>query len=436
MTETLITELARLKGLRVISRQSTSIFKGVKQPLSEIARRLDVDLILEGSVLHAGDRVRIAAQLLRAEPEAHVWADAFDGSSKDVLGIQYEIACAIAREVGGLFGNRPAPPADHARAVDPRAYDEFLRGVVRFPYTTLATFDEVVGHFERAAALDAGFAEAHAWIAFAWMNAVYVGARSLKEARDRALPAVEHALAAAPHLGSIHAIHATALMAFARDWDSAASAWTRAEDLGGGDARSYAPYWLFLTSMGRFEEALARVHEGVRINPLGPPEQFALGWVHFRTQNYEKAVGQLTWTLSQWPEYPWTASFLAASQLFGGWPARAIETCRKALAFPNIPTSLALLAATLGRAGEVEQARQIVEQIEHINDTAYLDPCPLAVAYAGLGEDTLALSALERLLEEGSIQSWSLPIEVFFDPLRSHPRFRRIIDALRLPTVR
>ena len=435
MTETLITELARLKGLRVISRQSTSSFKGMKRPLSEIVRRLDVDLVLEGSVLHAGDRVRIAAQLLRAEPETHVWADAFDGPSKDVLGLQREVARAIAREVGGLFGHRPAAPADYAHPVDPQAYDEFLRGVVRFPYTTAATFDEVVGYFERAGELDEAFAEAHAWIAFAWMNAAYAGARSLKQAREHALPAVERALGLAPSLGSIHAIHATALMSFVRDWAAVASAWAKAQELGGGDVRSYAAYLLFQTGMGRFDEALAFGQKGVSINPLGPPEQFSVGYVHFRARHYEMAVEQLTWTLVQWPEYPWTASFLAASQLFGGWPTKAIETCRKALASPNIPTSLAFLAATLGRAGEIEEARRIVKQLEDIDATAYLDPCPLAVAYAGLGEDAQALSALERLVEEGSIQSWSLPIEIFFDPLRSHSRFRRVIKALRLPTL-
>jgi tetratricopeptide (TPR) repeat protein len=318
--------------------------------------------------------------------------------------------------------------------VDRAAYDEFLRGIVRFPYTTPATFDEVVGYFERAAQLDERFAGAHAWIAFAWMNAVYAGARPLGQARARALPAIRRALAEGPELGSVRAVHATALFALERDWSAAEAAWAEAETLRGGDTYAYAAHVLFLAGMGRFEEALARAREGVGINPLGAPEQYLVGWVHFRARRYDEAAKQLGWTRAQWPDYPWTAGSLAASQLFGGRPAAAIETCRDALTTPNIPTCLAYIVATLGRAGAVAEARSAMEQLEDIDRTSYLDPYPLAVAYAGVGETEMALDTLERVVEEGSIQSWSVAIEVFFDPLRRQRRFRRVLAALQLPS--
>ena len=315
------------------------------------------------------------------------------------------------------------------------AYDEFLRGVVAFPDTTPNAFDDVLRYFERAVEIDPDFAEAHAWIAFQWANGAYTGARPLPEARERALPAIERALRLAPELGSIHAVHATVLMAFVRDWPSVDASFAKAIELGGGDMRSYAAYPLFVTGMGRFDQALALAKEAIRLNPNGGPHQFLLGWVQYRSRRYEEAIEQLGWTLAHWPTFPWTGAFIAASQLFAGWPSRAVETCRRTLTGARIPTATAIVAATLARAGAATEARAQIDALREIDHSAFVDPYLLAVAHAGAGDLDATFDALDRVVEQGSAHSWCIPVEVFLDPIRSDRRFRRIVERLALPTL-
>ena len=326
------------------------------------------------------------------------------------------------------LGTRPSHVASEA-------YDEFLRGVVAFPETTPNAFDDVLSHFERAADIDPDFAEAHGWIAFQWANGAYTGARPLPEAREHALPAIARALRLGPELGSIHAIHATVLMAFVRDWPLVDATFATALELGGGDMRSYAAYPLFVTGMGRFGQALTIAKEGVRLNPNGGPHQFLLGWVQYRARRYEEAIEQLSWTMAHWPTFPWTGALLAASQLFAGWPSRAVETCRLTLTGAPIPTAAAIMAATLARAGAAAEARAQIDALREIALSTFVDPYLLAVAHAGAGDLDATFDALERVVEQGSAHSWCIPVEVFFDPIRSDPRFRRIVEELALPTL-
>lgn len=435
MTEAVIGQLAKLDGVRVISRQSVIGFKDSKRPLREIADRLDVDALVEGSVLRAGDRVRVSAQLLRADPEEHLWADAYDRELHDLLGLQRDLAAAIAREIGAqiaIGGDRGS-----SRSVDAAAYDEFLRGIVRFPGTSSdATFEEVLGYFDRAVEQDPQFAEAHGWIAFSWCNAAYVGVCSFQEAWSGALPPARRAVELAPDLGSVHAFHGMVLQCFERDWEAADRAYAEARRLGGGDARGYTPHVLFLVGMGRFEEGIARAEEQARLDPLGPPSHAVRGWALHKARRFEEAVEQLEWTFASWPGYLWTAPFLAASHLFAGNAAGAAEACRKGLdAVPHVPPVLAYFAATLARAGGRGEAEQILTSLEKLDSNSYVDPYNLALVYAGLGDREAALARLAQLLSEGSVQSWAIPTEPFFDPLRDDPRFVEILDRLCLPKL-
>lgn len=436
MTETLIGALARSTDVPVISRQSVVGFKDSRLSLGEIARRLGADLVLEGAVLRGGDHVRISTQLLQVDPEEHLWADAFDGNLDELVALHDQVAWAVAKQVGGHASSALPAKKGSARAVGFAAYDEFLKGVVAFPYITPDTFHATLANFERATELDPGFAEAHAWIAFLWCNAAYVGLASFDEARTRAIPAVERALDIEPELGALHAIHATVLLSFIGDWSAVDDAFGRAERLGGGDSRSWGAHGLFLTGMGRFDEALTVAEKHIRLDPVGAPFNYLRGWILFRARRYGEALEQLEWVRRTWPAYVWTSAFLAACELFAGWPARAVDTCREAVAAsPRVPTVLAYVAATLGRAGEPEEAKPVIEGLETMRRQTYVDPFPMAVARAGLGEHGRALDELERVLRQGSTQSWSVMIEAFFDPLKHEPRFEAVRRELGLPDL-
>lgn len=435
MTEMLITELARSPALRVISRQSTTTFKRSALRLADIARRLDVELLIEGSVLRAGNRVRVAAQLVRAEPEEHLWADAFDGDLGDLLVLQQTIARGIAEAIGEALAPVPRYSVAAPQSVDPGAIDAFLRGIVRLPQMNPANWLEIIACFERATSIDENFAEAWSFLALARTFPVYLGLCSRDEAAAPALAASERAIALMPRLGSVHALRATVLQSFTCDWPAVRASLARAAELGGGDVRAYAVNVTFITSIGDFEEGIRRAEEVVRYDPLGSPVHFNLGWVLCRARRYTRAIEQLEWTISQWPYYTWAFPFLAVSQLFAGRVDEAIATCRRTLASPVDNTSLAYLAATLGRAGARDDAGEAIRRLEEIDRTAWLDPYPLAVAYAGVGDESAMMAALDRIVKEGSAQAWVLPVEVFFDPYRDDPRFEQVVASLDLPHV-
>ena len=436
MTETLIGALARWTDLPVISRQSVVGFKGSRLSLGEIANRLGTDLLLEGAVLRGGNQVRISTQLVQVEPEEHLWAGTFDGDVDDLVALQDQVAQAVARQVDARASSPGPDRTGSARSVGFAAYDQFLRGLVAFPYITPETFHDTLGNFERAAELEPGFAEANAWIAFLWCNAAYVGLTSLDDARPRAVSAVERALELEPQLGSVHAIHATVLMTFDRDWEATERAFRRADRFGGGDSRSWGAHGLFLTGMGRFEEALTVVEGRIRLDPAGAPFNFLKGWILFRARRYDEALEQLDWVRRTWPDYIWTPAFLAACELFAGRPGDAVDRCRAAVsASPGVPTVVAYLVATLARAGEPEEARTVLEGLEALRKDTYVDPFPMAVARAGVGDQARALDELERVVCEGSAQSWSVAIEPFFEPLRDHPRFEAVRRGLGVPDL-
>lgn len=172
-----------------------------------------------------------------------------------------------------------------------------------------------------------------------------------------------------------------------------------------------------------------------RKDPLGPAS-WLMGHSLHKAHRFEEAVESLELALRAWPDFPFTLPFLAASHLFYGEEQEAIETARKALdVTPDAPLVLAYVAATLGRAGQEDEAREVMSHLDGLPPNVYLDPYNRAIAHAGLDEHGRALDELERLVEEGSPQSWAIPPEPFFDPLRAEPRFDAVLEELDLPRL-
>jgi TolB-like protein/Flp pilus assembly protein TadD len=433
MTEALITRLANLRSLRVISRQSVLGYKSSKVTLQRIGRELGVDAVVEGSVLVAGDHVRITAQLVRVEPEEHLWADAYDGTRSDLLTLQSEVARAIAEEVRGRLtleeSNRLAP----GRAVHPAAYDEFMRGVATVPWLDLSN-RQAIAHFERAAELDPLFAEPRAWLATADLSISLFGRTVMPEARAHAIENIRRAELLDPTLGAVHSIRGGIAMVFEQNWEAADAAFARADGLGGGEPRSYSWEILYRIGRGQFAEGIAKADEFARIDPVGPPAQAIRGWALHKAHRFDEAIDQLSWASEMWPQYPMNYMFLAASLVFVGRKAEAAQACvRGQRVAPGGPTTLAYYAATLARAGRMAEACEIVDELERTRTR--IDPFCLAVAWAGLGNVERTLDSLERIVEEGSAQAWIVAPEPFFDLIRGDPRFDSILDRLGLPRL-
>lgn len=434
LTEALIGELARTTSLRVISRQSVVGFRGSDRPLSEIGMALGVDAFVEGSVLRVKDRVRLSLQLVRARPEEHLWAEAFERDLSDVLALYREVARAVAKQVEETLASSEEP---HTRKMKPAAYDAFVRGVALLTRGRGDDYAPALEHLRAAVDRDPEFGEPLAWIALAYANMTVGGLLSPDEARGPMRDAARRALALDEDLGPAHLAHAVALQLFDRDWEGAREAYRRASTARGGTAHEPWKSWLvfFLVGQAQFEDGLALALEECRRDPIGPTS-WLMGWALHKARRFEESIERLEWTLRAWPEYPWSRPFLAGSYLFAGHEEEAARTVRKAVgAAPDLQLFLGYGAAVLARAGHDDEARQLTCRLEQMRREAYVDPFNLAVSYAGLGDEDRALEELEALVEQGSAHSWIVAPEPFFDPLRPDPRFEAVLERLDLPEL-
>jgi tetratricopeptide (TPR) repeat protein len=235
-------------------------------------------------------------------------------------------------------------------------------------------------------------------------------------------------------LGAVHTIRGGVSMVFEQDCDAAAAAFERADSLGGGDPRSYTWPIMYLIGRGRFAEGIAKAEEFARIDPVGPPAQALRGWALHKARRFDEAIDQLSWASGIWPGYVMNYPFLAASLVFVGRQAEAIEACEHGLRdAPGGPTTLAYYAATLARAGKQAEAAAIVDELERTHTR--IDPFCLAIAWAGVGDVERAFDSLECMVTEGSAQTWIIAPEPFFDVIRGDPRFDSVLDRLRQPRL-
>ena len=313
MTEMLITELSGIRALRVVSRQSVRAFKGSDRPLRDVTDLLGVDAVLEGSVLRAGDRIRVVVQLVRVEPEEHVWADAYDRDVGDVFAMYSEISRAVSGEVATKLTDeeqRGFVNLAH-RSVHPVAYDRFLRGVALFGQSQ---FEQALEQYGRAIELEPDFAEAHAWTAATLGRIALVAGPQLAEPMRRE---VELALERGPDLQWAHAVLGSWLMLFKYDWQAADAAFQRAQKAKRRDPRAHPEYGLFLVGQCRFDEAMALAHEWLDLDP-GPAAHDGIGWIQLKRRQFEESTERLEFVIDHWPRFSWTPIWLACNYAFLG----------------------------------------------------------------------------------------------------------------------
>lgn len=437
LTEAFIGELAQIDSLRVISRQSVLRFRDSEDPLDEIADALGVDAVIEGSVLRVEDRVRLSLQLIQVEPETHLWAEAFERDLADVLALQREVARSVAERVEGALAEGPGDKMTLPARIEPAAFDEFLLGAAPLVDGRVEEYPKAIEHLQKAVELDPTFGEPLAWITLAYANMTAGGFLSPDDAREPMVEAAHRALEIDDELGPAHLAHALTLQFFERDWEGAREAYRRASVERA--ATVFEPWkgWLilFLAGQGRFEEALSRARDEYQKDPLGPTS-WIMGYSLHKARRFEDAIERFEVTLQTWPAFPFTMPFLAASYAFADRKEEAIRAARRSLEIaPDNQLFMAYSAATLARSGEADDARELSTRLRDRRSEGYVDPYNLALAAAGLGDTNEALDELDRLVEEGSTQSWAIPAEPFFDPLRSDPRFNAVLDRLDLPRL-
>ncbi len=432
MTDELTADLATISQLRVISRGSTMQFKGRQRPPTpEIARKLNVDAIVEGSVLRAGDKVRITAQLIDARSDRHLWAKSFERSSRDVLALQDELASAIAREIHVQL--TPAEQSRLARAasVNPEAYDAYLKGRYYFNRPSDENLKKAITLFEEAVALDPRFAPAHSGLSDAYLWAGYnEGFLTASEARPKAKAAAEKAIQLDDESAEGHASLATFKLFYEYDWAGSEREYRRAFALNPNYAFAHDQFGLGLAFQGRFEEAVAEGRRAAELDPLSPQvpldNSIALAW----QGRYQEAREQTRRAADLDPTFffpPWEDGWI---DLQAGKVKEAIPQFQKAKAMESPAFVSAWLAYAYGASGDRARALAELEELKKLSLRGSVTAFNSALVSLGSGDHARAVSYLEQAYASDTQWLGWLKNDRIFDPLRSEPRFVALMKKL------
>jgi serine/threonine-protein kinase len=415
MTEAMVTALGRIRALRVISYRSVMPYKGVKKPLPDIARELNVDAVVEGSVLRAGERVRITAHLVAVAPERHLWTDSYDREVGDVLGLSREVARAISREIQVTLTAGDEARLAATPPVDPEVQEAYLRGRYFFNQYTEEGTRKSLEYFQRALGKDPRFARAHAGMAD-----YYVRQRDPSKAKAAALRALE----LDETLSEAHG--ALAEIAIHRDWDweTAGRELERALELNPGDPQAHLRSAKLLYVEGRVDEAIEEGKKALALDPLALVYSDMLASAYAAAGRCDEAIELCRRTLEMNPHRYLTHEWLGNAYLLKGAYAEAIAELESAVALSG-GHPCAHLARAYALAGRTDEARRLLGRLS--------SRAQIASVQTALGEKEAALASLEEALDTRDYAVVWLKTDPTFDSLRSEPRFQALLRRLNLP---
>jgi TolB-like protein/DNA-binding winged helix-turn-helix (wHTH) protein/tetratricopeptide (TPR) repeat protein len=427
MTDELITNLGKVSALRVISRQSVMRYKGSKKPLTQIARELNVDALVEGTVLRSGNRVRISANLLHAKTDRHLWAQSYERDLRDVLALQSSVARAIVDAIQVRLSPEERMRLARVQAVDPAAHEAFLRGQYYVGRSTTDRLSKSLDYFQQAIDKDPDYAEAYAWLARTHAYTGYPGMVPPQEASRKARGAVTKALELDDTLAVAHAVLGEIKATYEWDWAGAEQELRRALQLNPNDTMAHYSYMMYLSCMNRFDEAIAEARIVVALEPLS---RLPLAKVYTYSRRYDDAVRELKLELEIAPESTGPHFLLNGVYTFMGRYPEAIFECEKLKKLDPGPFSTLACAATYAYAGRKIEAERALRQYMK---APYVDPWQVAGIYAGMKDQDRALAWLGKAYQERSANLCLIQFAQDMDPLRSDPRFQYLLRRMNFP---
>ena len=434
MTDALITELSHIRKLRVISRTSVMQYKRTQKPVADIARDLNVDAVVEGSVVRANGRVRISAKLIQTPIEQNLWADSYERDFTDVLALQSDVATAIARGIQVELSAPEASQLASRRTVVPEAYEAFLKGRFEAEKRTTEGFSASAQYFREAIAKDPTFAAAYAGLADSLRFVSNYQIRPAEDVIPQARAAAEKALQLDDHLAEAHAALAT-LRFYHLEWDGVESEFLRAIALDPGYAPALHWYALYLAALGRREESIAEIKLAREIDPRSLIINANVGWCYYVAGDADRAVEAENTTLRLDPSFVVAHGYLGQAYLQKKMYERAIEEFRTAASLsPGAWSRRADLANAYAQAGKKEQAQEILSEFLHAPKGQYTSPYDWAMIYAGMGDKQKTLAWLDKAYDERNGRIANLAVHPQFAFLRGTPGFQALLKRMGLPT--
>ena len=428
MTEALITDLGSIRGLqRVISRTSVMRYKTERQPLRDIARQLNVDAIIEGSVLRSGDNVEVTARLINAASDSQIWSKEYRRELRDLLTLQRELALTIANEIGVKLTPREQQRLTEQQAVDPAASEAYLRG----NYLNMGTYEQrkkAREYFEQAVLIAPRYAPAYAGLANSYWG---TPDQPAKEAMQKAKEYALKALALDQGLAPAHT--ALASIRFYGDWDwlGADQEFMRALETNPNDAEAHRMYSVFLSAMARFNEAQVEIEAAQRLDPLSALNNITAGWTYYCARQYERSAEQCLIALELNPNSDSVHACLGYGLLGKRSYKQAIDETKKAV---SLSGGDAVRSVWLGRAyaegGDRADALKVLNDLQDQSSRVYVPPYFMATLQVALGDKEQAFIWLAKAYAVRDLYLAWIKVDPAIDPLRSDPRFQALMREM------
>ena len=427
MTDELITELARIPGLRIVSRTSVMQVKGTQKPLAQIARELNVDAVVEGSVVRSGDRVRITAQLIDTRSDKHLWAQSFEGPLGDVLTLQDDVAREIASQTRTVLTPAARAELTSAKHIDPEAHDAYLKGRYYWNKRTGDGLQQGSIYFQQAIEKDPAYAAAYSGLADCNSGLAWHGFVSPDEALPKAHSAALKAIELDPQSAEAHASLAL-LLDHRWDWPGAEAEFKRALQLDSQNANAHHWYGDYLSIKGRHDEALLQARQALELDPLN----LMIGtWVALRyylARRYDLAIEQSRKTLALDPNFAAAHLLLGDSYVQAGLHKQGLAELQLAARLSGgSPLYLAQVAVAQAVAGKQAEALRIVAQLQKTSRERYVSPYGFAQIYAALNNKEQTFKWLNAAYEDHAVWMSYLGVDPVFDRFRKDQRFQDLL---------
>lgn len=437
MTDALISSLAKMGELRVISRTSMMLYKGARKSLPEIARELNVDAVVEGSVMRSAQRVRVTAQLVHAATERHLWSESYQRDMTDILALQSDVARAIAQGVQlkltpkqrARLKKKPAP-------MSPAAYEAYLKGRHHWNKRTVDGLERAIHYFQEAIGQDKKYAPAYAGLAdsYALLGTVPYDAIPPREAMPRAKEAALAALSMDDTLAEAHASLAYIELSYDWDFEDADAEFKRALALNPGYATAHQWYALLLTAMGRIEQAIAEIKIAQNYDPLSVVINTTAALIYNFARQSDRAIEQCRKVFEVFPDFPLAHFERGRAYEQKGMYEEALAEHQNARTFSG-GTSQTIMGVghALALMGREREARAVSGKLLEMAQEKYLPAIYLAAIFTGLDEKDQAIEWLEKAYQDRSDYLVYIQREPGFDRLRAEPRFQDLVRRIGLP---
>ena len=429
-TEALTTDLARMESLQVISVTSAMQYKTAQKPLPAIARELKADVVVEGAVERSGNKLRITAQLIRATTDQHLWAETYERDVHDILNLQDEVASAISHQIERRLGGPKPSELPKAVAVNPEAYDTYLRAN---SYFDDGQFPKSIDYYNQAVKLDPNYGPTYAHMARAYFFLAFFGALPPQEGWGDVKQMATLALERDETVPEAHGALALAKLHFDWDFAGAEQEFKRALELNPSNADIRHDYAHYLMAMGRVAESMAESKRAVALDPIGTTLTSCLCWHSFAAHQYDDAVRLATQFLASEPNNAWEHTILGWTYEQKRMPDDAIAQFQDAVGETQ---SRSFFYAALGHAyataGHRSDAEQVLGTLFQRAKKSYVSAFDVATIYAGLGEKDKAFTWLDKAAAERSSFLVYSKWEPRLDPLRSDPRFSELLKRIGL----